>query len=431
MKIKLLLITLIIMANGVRAQSDTEVASVYIKKAERSYRNADLEGAMAFFQKAINLMDEITESRVARLGMMLNYDQGRFFEARSYTYDYFKLADKESPEYEQTLELSVDINEQIEKFKLEQKQLEEERRLKAAEAKRLDSLKGIWKREATKLTLQVDKILDFNTNNIALYKKNGVYGIMNDVGTILHEASDYRAYISYDGFLLLLSDKVEPERIYCYDTVNTIGYELPSASAFNATSTNYGKVMFPRGNGLLVTYPNNATKAFVYNLRTKAFVSTTEDLDKELLKTLKKNDIIDKYNNDNQIKKDKVWSYLGGNIGGGLYALYEDKNKLYGFLNTSSGKILLKEYYNYIGAFYNGVHQIIEDNNTSWMDGKGIKKGANANENGSYKGRTKIVKLANGNYQLHQNRDGKNYLVLGEKKLLNQEDFVVKASSKK
>ena len=65
-------------------------------------------------------------------------------------------------------------------------------------------------------------------------------------------------------------------------------------SEFNALSTNYGKVMLPRANGRLVTYPNNSLQPLVYDLNERKVVKIANE--EELFKNLKKADIQKNFN---------------------------------------------------------------------------------------------------------------------------------------
>lgn len=423
MKLKIFLVVIICVNLNSIAQTNQEIAGVYLNRAERSYADKMLEKSIQYFDKAIKLMGDSTSSRVARLGMILNFEQKKFFIARSYSYDYFELAEKGTEEYEEMLELRVDIQEKIDQDIAEMKKIEQERLRKLAQARRLDSLRKSWQASSLKFDVEVDSISNFNINNVAVYKKDNAYGIMDDLGNVIEKANLYKHAISYDGFILLLSDKNKPTKVYCYNTNTKEGGLLPSVVSFNNSSTHYGKVMLPRSNGMFTAYPNNSTEVYIYNLQTKMF-ATIED-PKSLLKGLRKNDIIDNYNKDGQVKINKKWLFIGGNLGGGIYALYESKNRLYGFLNTSNGNVLSSEYYNYLGA-KDGSFELIDNGKRFWMNEEGVRQEFNADKNGVYNGLTRIIRLENGKFRLVQNIDGEDYLVLGSDKLINQKAFISK-----
>ncbi|VAV84216.1 hypothetical protein MNBD_BACTEROID02-2001 [hydrothermal vent metagenome] len=425
MKIKIIVFIFFCTSLHINSQTNSEIAGVYIKRAEQSFQKSEIENSLKIFNKALKYIDTISDSRIARLGMLLHYETKEYFLARSYSYDYFKLVkDKTTADYDLMLEIFVNIMEEIDEFKIEQKRLETERKIEEAEQRRVDSLKRVWSSNSEKFIINIDSLSKFNGNNIAVYKKGDAYGLIDDLGNIAEEATNYKHVISYDNFILLLRDKEKPTKIYCYNSNTKKGFVLPSVETFNSKSTHYGKVMLPRGNGDLVTYPNNSKKVFVYNLVSKEFKADKDQI--VLLKELKKNDIIDKYNKEGQVKINKAWYYLGGKIGAGIYALYKGENRLHGFLNTSNGNVLSQEYYNHLGAFYNGNFELIENDKTFWMNDEGIRQEVNRDESGKYHGLSRFLKLREGEYQIIQNIDGQDYIVLGNEKLINQKAFIAK-----
>ena len=425
MKIKVLFLVFFCISININAQTDREIASVYLKRAEESFSNFEIENSLKIFNKALKYMDSITDSRVARLGMLLHYELDNLIKAKAYSIDYFRLETKKnSNDYLEMLEVSVNIKDDIENEEEEQKKLEEQRKQEEKEAKHIDSLKTAWDEAAKKLRVSIDSISEFNKSNIAIYKKDDAYGIIDDIGNIILKANNYKYVISYDNYFLMLNKKNKPTKIYCYNINDREGFLLPSIEIFNIGSTNYGKVMLPRGNGHLVTYPNNSRKAFIYDLSKKEFIIIKEE--KELLKKLRKNGIIDKYNKVGQIKIGKIRAYLGGYLGGGIYALYKEENNISGFLNSSNGTILSINYYNYLGAFYNGNYEIIEKDKTFWMDDEGIRQEVNIDESGKYTGLSKFIKLEESIYHIIQNINGQNTIVLGQEKLINQKAFIKK-----
>ena len=202
------------------------------------------------------------------------------------------------------------------------------------------------------------------------------------------------------------------------------GFLLPSVSSFSANSTHYGKIMKPRANGLIVTYPNNSNKSYVYNLKEKSFL-VTEDFD-GFLKMLKKNDIIEKYK-DQQIRINKQWLTLGSHFGAGIYELYAE-DKRFGYLNSSNGNVWDVNYYNFIGGYCDGNFELLEGDKRYWLDADGVRQETNKNESGSYSGTSRFVKQSDGHYSIFQNKGGKDYLVIGDQTLLNQKQFVAESS---
>jgi hypothetical protein len=164
----------------------------------------------------------------------------------------------------------------------------------------------------------------------------------------------------------------------------------------------------------------------VYDLNLKKTVTIANK--EELFKSLKKNDIIDKYNKDDEIKIKKIWYAFGGHLGGGIHALYTIENyQLHSFLCSIDGRILKKSSnYQYIGAFHNNKSQAINGDETKWINQNGTKVSAPKDESGKYKGNSKVVKLDSGVYQIF--RDG--VIVLGEERLEKMEEFLRKNATK-
>ncbi len=396
------------------SQSNKEIASVYIKRATESLNNLEIKRSLVDFNKAMKYTDTIISADVAKLGTQINYELSNYAEAKVYCKQYFLLVkNKKTEEYAELLELSVDINEEIELGLKEQQRIEEERLKKEKELQRIDSLKTVWQTKSESLSIKVDSLYNFNKNNLALYTNNNLFGIINDLGEIIIEAKEYEDAISFDGFIILKNKINNPTKLYCFNTNTNSGFLIPNISDFNTRSTHFGQVMLPRANGRLVTYPNNSKEPFVYDLNLKKNVRIANQ--KELFKDLKKNDIIDKYNSDGEVKKGKVWYVFGGHLGGGIHPLYaEEGYDLKAFLFSIDGKILdTASGYKYLGAFYNSKSQAFNGTNTSWLNQNGTKVSDAKDEAENYKGNSKVIKLENGAYQIIQ--DG--VIILGKERL--------------
>lgn len=415
------------------AQSNNDIAKVYIKRAQDAVESsADFEGALMHFEKAKKYLDTITDKKIAALASRIYFEnhystknlkeQLLFLkESESYSHQYFLLEkSKKSEFYTINVENLVLTKETIEEIEEEIRIEEEELLRKEKELKKIDSLKTIWNAKSESLSLKVDSIYKFDKNNLALFKANNYYGIINDKGEVLLKADLYEDALSFDGFFILKNKVKEATKIYCYNASSKTGYTLPSPSDFNMLSTHYGKVMLPRGNGRLVTYPNNSYEPMVYDLNLKKNVKVANKQD--LFKNLKKNDVIDKYNKDDELKVNKVWYKFGGHLGGGIHPLYINNNyKVHSFLCSVDGKMLRStSRYQFIGAFYNNKFQAVKDNETVWVNQNGTKVGAPDDESGVYTGTTKVVKLSNGSYQLMQGE----FIILGNEKLEKIADFL-------
>ena len=406
-------------------QTNEEIAGVYIRKAEKNYSNIEIDEAAKNFSKAIKLLDTVNKASIARLGTLIQFELREYNEAKKYARFYFQLVkSKKSEDYTQLLDLYVTIEEELEKIELEKLKQEKARLAREKETRRIDSLKTVWKNKADALTLKITSIDGFNKNNISVFKNGDFIGIVDHLGNSIVKADTYKAVKNYDGFILLLDKEKEPTKIYSYNTHTKSGVLLPSISEFNTLSTHYGNVMMPRGNGTIVTYPNNSFKAYIYNVNTKQFAKIADE--KALFKELRKADKIDKYNKEGQVKLGKAWYNFGGHIGGGIYVLYKPDYKLHGFLCSLDGTVLKTNNYQGIGAFHNGKYHVINDGESYWVNQNGTKVSDPANETGKYTGNSKIVSLQKGGFQIHQKIDGYNYIVLGDEKLEFLEDFLRK-----
>lgn len=434
-----LIIIFFLTFNFISAQSNQEIANVYITRAyDAIASDLDMEKAFLMFGKAMRYTDTIKNKKVASLGVQVYYElhhrqptikeQLSYLEkAKSYSAQFFLLAkNKKSEEYQSSTDYHVSILEDIEKLKEKLKKQEEEQLRKEKEIRRIDSLKTLWQNKSKSLSIQVDSIYAFNKNNIALYQKNSFFGIINDVGEVLLEANEYKEAIAFDGYVIFKNKIIDPTKLYCFNTNTKIGFLIPSISDFNTLSTHYGVVMFPRGNGRLVTYPNNAKKPFIYDLNLRKEILITTDM-QELFKRLKKADIIDKYNKENEIKIGKTWFNFGGHLGGGIYPLYAVEGfRLSGFLCSLDGRILnaIADYQN-IGIFYDNKYQALKGTDVLWINQNGTKVSASVDESGTYSGTSIVSKLDDGSYQIKQ--DG--IIILGNEKLEKMDDFLRSFSS--
>ena len=397
------------------AQSNKDIANVYIRRAQEAITESiDFETALGMFQKAMKYTDTILDKNVATLGASVYYEtyhrqptlqkQLDFLEkSKLYSKQYFDLnngKNKNSEDFLNNTDNYVFILENIETIKKELARLEAERIKKDKEIRRIDSLKTVWKNKSNSLSIKVDSIYGFNKNNVALYKKNGFFGVIDDVGEILFEAKEYKDAVAFDGFIIL-KDKVDkPTKLYSFNEKTKIGFLISSISEFNTLSTHYGKVMLPRANGKLVTYPNNSHKPFIYDLNARKVVRLNNL--KELFKTLKKADVIGKYNKDDEVKIEKEWYNFGGHLGGGIHPLYAIEGyELKAFLCSLDGKVLnTNRGFENIGAFYNNTFQVKNGNVISWINQNGTKVNTVENEASGYDGNSILNKLENGNYQL-------------------------------
>ncbi len=438
MKKFILVFSFLFISTLVYSQSNKDIAKVYIKRANEAIESSiDYNTALEHFKKAMKYMDTITDRKIASLGSLIYFEEHHKQEnaegkldflkkSEAYSKQYFNLSkNKSSEEYTNNVENFVLIQETISNLEKEIKELEEERIAKEKELRRIDSLKTLWKNKSKELSINVDGIYTYNKNNLALFTKNGNFGIINDVGEIIIEANEYKDALSFDGYFLLKNKKDEATKVYIYNTNNNNGFLLPNVSDFNSISTHYGQIMLPRGNGRLVTYPNNSYQPMVFDLNVQKVVRVQNE--KELFKKLKKGDIIDKYNKDGEVKINKKWYTFGGHVGGGIHPLYFNKNyQVHSYLCSIDGKILLAASdYKYIGSFHNNKIQAIYNGKTSWINQNGTKVSDAKDDSGKYAGNSKLKKLENGNYQII--KDG--IIILGKEKLKKMSDYLRKHSN--
>lgn len=421
----LITIILILTYSIVQAQSNRILVNRSIAKAYKTIENSiDYQEALLYFEQAIQYKNIRLNREMAALGASIYFEvhhkratlkeQLEFLEkAKFYSLKYFDLSNnKYSTLYknnEEILSLTVK-NIEILKTKI----------IREKELRRIDSLKTIWKNKSLTLAIQADNLYDFNKNGIAVYENNGFFGIITDLGEVVLEAAEYKDFLSFDGFIILKNEKVNPSKIYAYNSKNKIGFQLPKVSDFNPLSTHFGYVMLPRGNGRLVTYPNNVSMPLVYDLNARKYVRVANEI--ELLRKLSKADIIDRYNKKGKAKIHKVWYNFGGHLGGGMHPMYSEDNAiLKGFLCSIDGSFLkTNTEYQFLGIFYNDKFEAIKDGNTYWINrnGRQVRKAVDIADN--YTGKSRISKLENGYYQI--TREG--MIVLGEAKLEKMSVFL-------
>ncbi|WP_088324072.1 hypothetical protein [Polaribacter tangerinus] len=418
---KLLTFLCIIAYSSFYAQSNKDIAAVYINRSEAKAGNLEWEQAFTDFQKALSFMDTITSPRVAKLGASIAFERDDLEEAHRYLKQYFLVVkNKKTEQYLEQVEFLVTVRDEIEARRLAKEEEERLRIAKENELKRIDSLKTIWTNKARKLGVNADSIYAFNKKGYALFSKDTYFGIVNDKAEVEAVADEYKAGISFEGFILLLDKKVTPTKIFYFDTSTGKGALMPSPNDFNTLSTNYGYVSLPRENGRLVTYPNNSFKPMVYDLKQHKIVKIGNL--EEVLRDLKKNDRIRKYNKDDEVKIDKDWYKFGGHLGGGIHPLYlENDYKVFAYLCAIDGKVLYTATnFDYIGAFHGNKYQAIKAGKVSWINQNGTKVSKAKDAFKDYKGSSKILKLEEGVFQVL--KEGK--FVKGNETLEKLPDFL-------
>jgi len=106
MKIKILLFAFVLSFNFNYSQSNTEIAYVYLKRAEDSFEKGEVKEAFSSFGKLLKHNDTLNDSRVGQLGMLLHYNLGNYHLAKVFTKEYFDfVTDKTTEEYQNMLDI--------------------------------------------------------------------------------------------------------------------------------------------------------------------------------------------------------------------------------------------------------------------------------------------------------------------------------------
>lgn len=421
------------------SQEDKIIVSAYIKRAvEAIETSVDYESALISFNKALERLDTITDRKIAILGSKIYYENHHkqetlqdqlnyLIKSKEFCDQYFSIfKNNATEEYMNNTEHALLVIESIEELKEEISIEEEEKRKKELELRKIDSLRTSWFEKSESLSIKVDSLYLFNKNNIAIYKNNNSFGLINDNGEVVLEAKEFKDVVHFDGYFIFKNNVDQPSKLYSYNSNNNSGFLLPGISEFNTLSTSYGKVMLPRGNGRLVTYPNNSKEPFVYDLNLKKTIKVANQED--LLKSLKKTDIIDKYNKDGEVKINKEWYVFGGHLGGGIHPLYSVEDyTLNSFLCSIDGKLLNTTLdYQYLGYFYQSKYQAVKGNKTTWVNQNGTKVSDAKDEAEKYNGNSVVKKLESGAYQIF--KDG--MIILGKEKLPKLPEFLRQFSGK-
>lgn len=423
MKTKLLFIALVLCANLQFAQTNTEIANVYLNRAEVKYIEKDLDGALVLFDKAMKFIPEITESRVARIGMLLYYDIKDYQKAMIFSKQYFNLElNKTTDDYMNMLDIYVNIDEALEAQRLQDLRLQQERLALKQKKRERDSLRVVWRKQSETFVFNANEVNSFNQYGVAEYIKDGKLGLVSETGTVVIEGEDYIASIGNSTYKLLLNAVENPTKVLVINTSTKASYELPNVVNLNLSSTHFGTLV-DTNTHLLVCYPDNSKEVIVYDMANKSVVK--EMISPERLKELKKMDAIDKYDDDEfRVKIDGDWYHIAAHLGGGIYPLFTEDKTLFGYLLAANGKLLLQESYNNIGYFSNGRAIVQNADEQFWIDQNGEHYQFPNDLVEDYQGDTKVDKIGEGKYQFMIQKNGKKVLVLDGKELPVLEDFL-------
>jgi len=253
--------------------------------------------------------------------------------------------------------------------------------------------------EAYPKTIKADKFLPFNNNGVALFLKHRKIGIVNDQGRVFLKPALYTHYEQYEGYIILKNSRLNPTKLYCFNTNMNYGYELPPVTKFNPQARHFGQVMKPR-NGVLVTYPDKGLDILKYDLKTNRFIDK-DSIDKLFHEISEAGH--DVYKNEGILKLniEKEVLVVGSILGNGIYPLFNADNTIYGYIHT-------KDYSNednikalYYGLYYKGTIEIKGNPSVSWLNssGRAVKSQANKEKN-SYKGSSIITEVKEGTYKI-------------------------------
>ena len=159
MKFKVFFLVLFISTTSFFAQTNSEIANVYLNRAEASYFENKIDESLKFFDKAMKYITEIKESRVAKIGMLLHYKIKDYQKAKIFSKQYFDLEiNKNTDDYQYMLDVYVNIDEALEAQKAEDERLQRERIAAEKRKRHLDSMTVIWNAKADELVLKFDAI---------------------------------------------------------------------------------------------------------------------------------------------------------------------------------------------------------------------------------------------------------------------------------
>lgn len=424
----------------IQAQTNREIADVYFKKAREAMAKIDYQVALVEYEKGIKRLDSVTTARVAEQGVLIYYELKEFHKARDLAKRYFDLErNKKSEIYTQMLTLYVEIEDIITERLKEEKRIEEEKRKKEEEEqarqrelKRIDSLKVVWKKKSDEFSIKADTVFPFSRSKVAVYKKSGKYGLINERGKKIIEANRYDDFASNNNYAAF-ADKINRDVFY-YNINSNQGFSLPKYLDYENSKNeeeseeklSYNKLMMSENNNLLIIYPGNYARTLIFDLDQQKYVEIGNL--KDLLRDVRKAGKVERYNiKDRKIRIDRVWYYFGCHLGEGIFTLYEEEYEtLYGFLFTKTGegqgsRIISKETINYIAYYDNSAIKTIKNGKTLWLNSVGTEAYEPSNEETKYNGKIVITKLEGGSFQLVE--DG--VTILEDKKLISLKDFLL------
>jgi len=459
---KITLLFCLCLSTFMYSQSNEEIASIYIKRAEKNFNDQNTSEAVKAYTKAMKYidLDQNSDISIPKLGMILFANVNNFVKAKEYSKNYFKLVtDKTTDEYLNMLELYVDIVDNIEesegttsastptqvaqtknvsstnssntvrstssnskpvKYSSSSNtntssvstQPEEvvSERIKTSYTPRKEG--GYTQQElaedrAYPSTIIADRTYPFNANGIAVFEKSGRLGLINDQGRVFLYPEEYTDYVQYDGYIILKNRKNDPSKLYCFNSNINFGFILPPVREFNSLSSSYGTVMKPRGNGILVTYPNNSLDVLKFDLNRGEFIKRPSAID--LVKNLEELGEVDieyrvlEEQDLLEVKMSSEWVVLGSPLGGDIYPLFRRNDySIYGYAFNKSDGESEKRVMRYLGSYYDGKIQASTSKESWWLDKRSRSINTEEIKVEKYKGDAEIIRVSAGTYKVQR-----------------------------
>lgn len=424
------------------SQSNDEIASIYIKRAEKNFNDQKTSEAVKAYTKAMKYIDlsKNTDISIPKLGMILFANVNNYAKAKEYSKDYFRLVkDKASDEYLNMLELYVDIVDNLEEAADGNSQVAQtsnnntqvstnntntrkdynsnstpqevvSERVKSTYTPRKEggyTQQELAEDKAYPSTIIADKTYPFNANGIAVFEKSGRLGLINDQGRVFLYPEEYNDFVEYDGYIILKNRKESATKLYCFNSNINFGFILPPVREFNSLSSTYGTVMKPRGNGILITYPNNSLDVLKFDLNRGEYIKKPTAI--ELVKSLEElgeNDIeykIDEAKDLLEVKMGEEWVVLGSPLGGDIYPLFRRNDySIYGYAFNKSDGDSEKRVMRNLGSYYDGKIQASTSKESWWLDKSSRAINTEQIKVEKYKGDAEIIRVSAGTYKVQR-----------------------------
>lgn len=430
---KVLLLVFFCFSTQMYSQSNDEVAKIYLNRAEKNFNSNNTAEAIKAYSKAMKYIDLETTSDISipKLGMVLYSDIKDYNKAKEYSKNYFRLVtDKTSDEYLRMLELYVDIVDNIEEGgsvtqpkqparaattipansrntnRTTEPQEVVSERIKTSYSR---PKKGgytqleLAEEKAYPSTIIADRTYPFNANGIAVFEESGKLGLINDQGRVFLYPEEYKDFVQYEGYIILKNRKVNPSKLYCFNSNINFGFILPPVREYNGVSTHFGEVMMPRANGILVTYPDKSLNIMKFDLNRGEFIVKSSPVD--MIKALEKlggtiEHRINRKENILEVKMGTDWVVLGSHLGGDIYPLFRKDYSIYGYAFNKSDSNSEKRVMSHLGPFFDEKIQASSSKDNWWLDRRSRLIKPETVIEKKYKGAAQIIEVSAGTYKV-------------------------------